>query len=74
MSPAALLLDLPQPIDLEAPSLPNGWCNFWRQDDWSCTAYFYLDSPAGVLPPIAPATLRVAGLTATGDTQARADA
>ncbi len=23
------------------------WCNFWRQDDWSGTAYFYLDSPAG---------------------------
>ncbi|MFI5385109.1 MAG: glycoside hydrolase family 172 protein [Fimbriimonadales bacterium] len=25
----------------------DGWCNFWRQDDWSATAYFYLDSPGG---------------------------
>jgi hypothetical protein len=25
----------------------DGWCNFWREDDWSATAYFYLDSPHG---------------------------
>lgn len=24
----------------------KGWCNFWRQDDWSATAYFYLDAPS----------------------------
>ena len=36
------LLDLPQPIPLNQQ--PDGWCNFWRQDDWSATTYFYLDS------------------------------
>ena len=39
------LMDEPQPVDLESPSLPNGWVNFWRQDDWSATAYYYLDRP-----------------------------
>ncbi len=24
---------------------PNDWCNFWRQDKVSSTAYFYLDRP-----------------------------
>jgi Protein of unknown function (DUF2961) len=38
------LMDQPQPIDLAAQ--PDGWCNFWRQDAWSGTAYFYLDRPA----------------------------
>jgi hypothetical protein len=73
MVPQMQLLDLPQPVDLEAPSIPDGWCNFWRQDDWSATAYFYLASPGGVLPPLPPASQRTAGLTAEGDTQKRAD-
>jgi Protein of unknown function (DUF2961) len=38
------LMDLPQPVDLATQ--PEGWCNFWRQDHWSATAYFYLDRPA----------------------------
>ena len=67
------LLDREPPIDIEDPSLPPGWCNFWRQDDWSATAYFYLDSAEGVLPAIAPAPARIAGLTTTGETGARAD-
>jgi hypothetical protein len=41
------LLDMPEPIDLQAQ--PDGWCNFFRQDDWSATAYFYLDTPEGQL-------------------------
>jgi hypothetical protein len=73
MAPQVLLLDLPQPVDLEAASIPDGWCNFWRQDDWSSTAYFYLDSPVGLLPPLAPVFQRVAGLSDTDDAQARAD-
>lgn len=68
------LMDLPQPVDLSAGMIPDGWCNFWRQDDWSGTAYFYLDSPEGFLSPIAPATERVAGLQVIGNVQARADA
>ena len=68
------LMDLPQPVDLKAEAIPDGWCNFWRQDDWSGTAYFYLDSPEGVLPPIAPVADRVAGLETIGNAQIRADA
>jgi hypothetical protein len=71
--PIVMLLDRPQPVDLANPALPDAWCNFWRQDDWSATAYFYLDSPEGVLPPIAPAASRVAGLTPVDDAQKRAD-
>jgi hypothetical protein len=67
------LLDRGTPVDLQDPSLPKGWCNFWRQDDWSSIAYFYLDSAGGVLPPIAPASARAAGLTPAGETDARAD-
>ena len=57
-----LLLDLEQPIDLQSPSAPDGWCNFRRQDDWSATAYFYLDTPGGVLPPLVPVAERIKGL------------
>lgn len=57
------LLDLPQPVDIEDASIPGKWCNFWRQDDWCGTAYFYLDSPGGVLPPIVPSAERAAGLS-----------
>ena len=57
------LLDLEPPIDLQSPATPDGRVNFWRQDDWSATAYFYLDFAAGVLPAIAPVEERVAGLS-----------
>ena len=57
------LMDLPQPVDLRSPELPEGWCNFWRQDDWCCTAYFYLNSPGGQLAPLAPVADRIAGLS-----------
>ena len=56
------LLDMTQPVDLKSPALPDGWCNFRRQDDWSATSYFYLDGPGGVLPPLAPVAERVRGL------------
>jgi hypothetical protein len=56
------LQEQPPPVDLQAADLPEGWCNFWRQDDWSATAYFYLEAPAGGLPPIAAAEFRAAGL------------
>ena len=56
------LLEMEEPVDLQSPSIPDGWCNFRRQDDWSATAYFYLDSAAGVLPPFVPVAQRVEGL------------
>jgi hypothetical protein len=73
MIPVELLAIREQPVDLHDPTIPAGWCNFWRQDDWSATSYFYLDSPAGVLPPIAPPDFRTRGLEATADASARAD-
>ncbi|MFZ4778370.1 MAG: glycoside hydrolase family 172 protein [Terrimicrobiaceae bacterium] len=74
LKPFFPLMDLPQPVDLKAETIPDGWCNFLRQDDWSSAAYFYLDSPDNGLPQIAPVAERVAGLGTVEDTQARADA
>ena len=53
---------LTQPIPLEDKSFPNGWVNFYRSDDVSATAYFYLDTPTSTLPPIAAVAQRTAGL------------
>src|SRR4029079_105604 len=36
----------------------TAWMNFYRSDDVSAVAYFYLDSPESGLPPIAPVTHR----------------
>jgi hypothetical protein len=44
--------------DLEDPSLPDAWTNFYRSDDISATCYFYLDTPADDLPDIQPVSLR----------------
>jgi hypothetical protein len=71
--PPVLFFESPQPPELEDPSLMDGWCNFWRQDDWSAAAYFYMDSPGGALPSLPSASMRMAGLKAGGDVQARAD-
>ena len=48
--------------DPRSVGLPEHGCNFWRQDDWSATAYFYLDRPESGLPPLAPVAERAAGL------------
>ena len=48
---------------LDDEDLPGDkWCNFWRCDDWSATAYFYLDRPENGLPPLAPVEERLAAL------------
>ncbi|PWU01044.1 MAG: DUF2961 domain-containing protein [Bacteroidetes bacterium] len=39
-------------------NFPNGWVNFYRLDDYSATAYFYLDKPSSDLPPLAAAEKR----------------
>lgn len=44
------------------PGLPNGWTNFYRSDDVSAVAFFYLDKPASGLPALAPAAERLAAL------------
>src|SRR5699024_798628 len=40
----------------------KGWVNFYRQDDWCTTAYFYLDHPNNKLPKIAPVSVRIKDL------------
>jgi hypothetical protein len=58
------LLELKSVPSLNDESFPKGWTNFYRSDDVSATAYFYLDSPVNGLPAIQPATVRVKGLPA----------
>ncbi|MGC3943190.1 MAG: DUF2961 domain-containing protein [Chryseolinea sp.] len=54
------LLDNPKKLD--DTTFPNGWVNFYRSDDVSATAYFYLDTPTSSLPSIAAVAYRTAGL------------
>ncbi|HVZ55079.1 MAG TPA: glycoside hydrolase family 172 protein [Chitinophagaceae bacterium] len=49
-------------IRLADPGQPRGWTNFYRSDDVSAVAYFYLDKPADDLPGLAPVRYRKAGL------------
>jgi hypothetical protein len=50
--------------DLRSEDWAKNWCNFWRQDDWSSTAYFYLDRAENGLSAIGDVAARVAGLGA----------
>lgn len=61
------LLDEPGETDLQQIEPHEGWCNFFRQDDWSSTVYFYLDRPENELPALAPIVSRIVG---TGDAKA----
>jgi hypothetical protein len=54
------LLTHQPPLPLSDPALPDGHTNFYRSDDVSAVAYFYLDRPEAVLPPLAPAAERLA--------------
>lgn len=40
----------------------KGWTNFYRSDDVSATAYFYLDKPSSNLPKLQPVALRILNL------------
>ena len=46
------LFDHPQA--LTDNQFPKGWVNFYRIDDYSATAYFYLDKPVSNLKELAP--------------------
>lgn len=67
------LMVLPQPVDLSTAGPAESWTNFWRQDDWSAVAYFYLDSAENGLAPLAAASERMAGLPVLERSGARAD-
>ena len=60
-------------VDLLDPNAPDGWVNFHRQDDWSGTAYFYLDKPVNGLPGLLPLAERVRNLIVSENASARAD-
>jgi len=49
-------------VELDSAGLPDGWTNFYRSDDVSATAYFYLGTPENNLPPLQPASYRTAKL------------
>jgi Protein of unknown function (DUF2961) len=44
------------------PGLPDGWTNFYRSDDVSATAYFYLATPSDSLQALAPVGSRIQAL------------
>jgi hypothetical protein len=52
------LMDSVPPVDLKNENLMDGWTNFFRSDDWSSTAYFYLDKPVNDLPELAGVEIR----------------
>ena len=56
------LLEHPDLPAFDDPRHPRGGVNFYRRDDVSATAYFYLDRPENDLPPLAPAEVRVRDL------------
>ena len=57
------LLAGPRPRPLTDPTLqPGGHTNYYRSDDVAAVAYFYLDKPGGVTPPVAPVAERTAAL------------
>lgn len=57
------LLDDPSYPDLFSDKFPaDEWVNFYRVDNYSATAYFYLNSPESNLPPLAPLAERIKGL------------
>jgi Protein of unknown function (DUF2961) len=49
-------------VDLKDPSLAEGFSNFYRSDDVSATAYFYLNSAADNLPALQPLPVRLYNL------------
>ena len=53
------LFEQDPPLSLQQNNFPKGWVNFYRVDDYSSTAYFYLDKPSSNLPPIQPLEYRI---------------
>ncbi len=49
-------------IQLDSTLHPRGWTNFYRSDDVSATAYFYLDKPEDELPALQNVNIRTYNL------------
>lgn len=52
--------DFPDLFDDKFPS--DEWVNFYRGEDYSAAAYFYLDKPETNLPPLVPLQKRLKGI------------
>ena len=46
-------------VNINNSDYPTGGTNFYRSDDVSTTAYFYLDKPESNLPVLPPVQLRM---------------
>lgn len=58
------LLDDPSYPGLFDDKFPaDEWVNFYRVDNYSATAYFYLDTPEDNLPLLAPLAVRLRGIS-----------
>ena len=49
-------------VHIDTATMPRGWTNFYRTDDVSATAYFYLDEPVNNLPALQPVAMRTINL------------
>ena len=56
------LLEPGTEVDLVKDVDDSAWVNYYRKDDVSAVAFFYLDRPTNNLTPLAPVQQRVAGL------------
>jgi hypothetical protein len=56
------LFEMKNPPALGDANFPEGWTNFYRVDNYSSIAYFYLDKPSSNLPPLPPISERTRGL------------
>lgn len=57
------LFELKAIPELEDEDFPMGWTNFFRSDDVSATAYFYLNRPGRVLPRLQSVEIRTKNLS-----------
>lgn len=56
------LLEEKPAIDLAKDVADSSWVDYYRRDDVSAVAFFYLDSPTNNLPPLTKAAERAAAL------------
>lgn len=66
-TPFIHFLNNEKPMDIRDDSIGDGHCHFYRQDDWSSTAYFYLDAPSSQLPELQSLEERTQGLLGADD-------
>jgi hypothetical protein len=49
-------------VHIDTTTMPQGWTNFYRTDDVSATAYFYLDKASDNLSALQPVSIRAINL------------